>query len=161
ADLLRRVAGEGRVEPIARALPYYPATDLFGSCAPSFTLPDLRTGDTVTFAPGRPAGGAAAPAEPAKPTLLVFWSATGKHCQREVPEILRHARQHPGEYDVVSVTRLRADAPGRPSHRRLTEVYVRANGIDWPVLEDVDGSVSDLYQVVSTPTTFLVAPNGE
>jgi len=92
--------------------------------------------------------------------MLVFWSATCKHCQVELPQLVRWLGEHPGKVDVVSVTRVPPDEPGKPSRRALTTDYVRNTGITFPVLDDWGGAVSDRYGVVSTPTTIFVSPDG-
>jgi len=151
AEVIRRVAGGARVPPLPALPPYYPATELYGHCAPEFSLPDLSGARDVTFR-GRAANG--------KPTLLMFWSATCKHCQKEIPQLLSYVRAHPGEFNVVSVALIKPDRPDGTSHRRITEAYVRSNGIPWQVLDDSSGFAADLYKIVSTPTTFLLTPGG-
>jgi len=151
-ELIRRVEQGVPTAPIGTLPPYYPASALYGQCAPEFTLPELGTGRDVRFG-GRSANG--------KPTFLVFWSATCKHCQKEIPQLIRHVRAHPGEINVVSVALVKPDRPDGFSHRRVTEAYVRTNGMVWPVLDDSSGLAEDLYAVVSTPTTFLISPGGE
>ncbi|HEU4401655.1 MAG TPA: redoxin domain-containing protein [Candidatus Polarisedimenticolia bacterium] len=150
-QLIRRVAQGQPTPPIQNVPPYYPATALYGACAPEFTLPDLATGQDVTFTGRAPNG---------KPTLLLFWSSTCKHCQKEIPQLLLHVRAHPGEFNVVSVALIKPDRPDGYSHRRVTQAYVRTNGIPWPVLDDSSGYAEDLYGIVSTPTTLLITPSG-
>ena len=153
AEQLIRGVAQGASPPAMTGVPpYYPATALFGHCAPGFTLPELSSGRDATFK-ARSADG--------KPTLLVFWSATCKHCQKEIPQLVRRVRDHPGEINVVSVALIRGDRPDGYSHRRVTEAYVRTNGITWPVLDDSSGFAQDLYRVVSTPTTFLISATGQ
>ncbi len=150
-ELIRRVARGTPVTPLADPPPYYPATGLYGHCAPEFSLPDLSGARDVAFHDRTTNG---------KPTLLMFWSATCKHCQKEIPQLLNYVRAHPGEFNVVSVALIKPDRPDGTSHRRITEAYVRSNGIPWPVLDDSSGFAADLYKVVSTPTTFLLTPGG-
>src|SRR5262249_28552812 len=123
ADVIQRVAHSGLPEPIQRVPPYYPASELFGRCAPSFTLTDVMTHKDVTFTGRSPHG---------RPTLLVFWSSTCKHCQVEIPKLVEYTRAHPDVLDVVSVSFIKPDRPDGFSHRRVTEAYIRTNGITWP-----------------------------
>ena len=62
---------------------------------------------------------------------------------------------------MVSVAMIRPDRPDGFSHRKVTEEYVRMKGIPWTVLDDSSGYANDLYKVISTPTTFLIAPDGQ
>ncbi|OLC54277.1 MAG: hypothetical protein AUH92_04350 [Acidobacteria bacterium 13_1_40CM_4_69_4] len=153
AERLIRAGAQGAtLPPITRVPPYYPASELFGQCAPEFTLSEVMSGRVVTFT-GRSANG--------RPTLLMFWSSTCRHCQKEIPQLLAHVRSHPGQYNVVSVAMIKPDRPDGFSHRKVTEAYIRSNGIPWPVLDDSSGYATDLYKVVSTPTTFLISPGGQ
>ncbi len=149
--LIRDVARGEPYAPITRVPPFYPGSELYGQCAPEFTLPEVLSGREVHFA-GRSANG--------KPTLLMFWSATCRHCQKEIPQLLAHVRAHPGLYNVVSVAMIKPDRPDF-SHRKVTEAYIRSNGLPWLVLDDSSGYATDLYQVVSTPTSFLISPGGQ
>jgi thiol-disulfide isomerase/thioredoxin/uncharacterized membrane protein len=151
SDLLRRVAAGDEVPQIKQMHPAYPSAELIGRRAPAFSLHKLGTQDLFTF-PGRTAV--------AKPTLIMFWSATCTHCQVEVPHLVQWVKTHPGAVDVIGVTLLKRDKPGQPSFRTITQSYIEQKGIPWVVLEDTDGAVNDLYESVSTPTTFFVAPSG-
>jgi thiol-disulfide isomerase/thioredoxin len=90
----------------------------------------------------------------------MFWSSTCKHCQVDVPQLVKWVRAHPGAVDVIGVTIIRKDQPGQPSHRAITEAYIKAQGIPWTIVEDVEGIVSDQYGSVSTPTTLFISPSG-
>ena len=151
-DLIRQVARGASPGSLPELRPYYPASELFGRCAPAFHLPELFTGKDVAFSPR---------SENGKPTLLMFWSSTCKHCQKEIPQLLRYVKSHPDQFNMVSVTLIRPDRPDGFSHRKITEAYVRTNGIPWQVLDDSSSLASDLYKIISTPTTFLIAPSGE
>lgn len=151
ADVLTRVVSEGGPDAasVRTKYPYFPAMALDRTCAPGFTLKRFGTDDDFTF---RPASG--------RPTLLLFWSATCKHCQMEIPQLVKWLGEHPGELDVVSITRVPPDEPGKPSRRAITTEYVRTTGIPFPVLDDWGGAVNDRYAVVSTPTSVFVSPGG-
>jgi thiol-disulfide isomerase/thioredoxin len=150
-DVLRDVAKGIDVAQIQNMFPYYPSSRLIGRCAPAFDAKLFGTGAPFTFAGRSPAG---------RPTLVMFWSSTCKHCQVDVPKLVAWVKAHPGVVDVVSVTTIKKDQPGQPSHRAITEAYIRAQGIPWTVAEDADGIVSNLYASISTPTTLFVSPSG-
>jgi len=152
AQVILRVAQSAPPAPVKSATPYYPATELLGRCAPGFTLRDVTSHRDVTFTGRSPNG---------RPTLLVFWSATCKHCQKEIPQLIAYVRNRPDAVNVVSVSFIKPDRPDGFSHRRISEAYIRANGVAWPVLDDSSGYADDLYKVVSTPTTFLLSPGGQ
>jgi thiol-disulfide isomerase/thioredoxin len=151
-QVMARVALGTPTSPIAGVPPYYPASELFGRCAPEFTLADVTSGRSVPFTGRSPNG---------KPTLLMFWSSTCKHCQKEVPQLVAYVRDHPDALNVVSVSFIKPDRADGFSHRRVTQAYIQSHGIGWPVLDDSSGYANDLYRVVSTPTTFLLSPDGQ
>ncbi len=148
--LIREVA-EGKNTIQYKSIPrYYPSSDLVGKCAPTFTLNELNSGEVFDFN-GKSNG---------KPTFLVFWSSTCSHCVVEIPKLIKHQAAHPGKYNIVSVSNIKLDKEDGTSHRRITQTFVKNAKVLFPVLTD-SGRVSELYGVNSTPTTFIIAPNGE
>jgi thiol-disulfide isomerase/thioredoxin/uncharacterized membrane protein len=150
-EVIRQVADGGTPQPVQMLPPYFPGTELYGACAPAFSLPELSTGKRFNFT-GVSSNG--------KPTFLMFWSSTCKHCQKEIPLLLEYVRSHPDEFNMVSVALIRPDRADGFSHRKVTEEYVQVNKIPWTVLDDSSGYANDLYRIVSTPTTFLISPGG-
>lgn len=150
-DILKDVSN-GTLNAQYKSTPqYFPSSEMMGQCAPAFTLNDINSGKPYTFTGKSPNG---------KPTLLVFWSSTCKHCQREIPELVRHSKANPGKYNIVSVSHIKLDKTDGTSHRKITQAYMKSQDIKFPVLVD-SGKVSSLYGVSSTPTSFVIAPNGE
>lgn len=149
AELVTRLANGDALPTIGNKLPYFPGMELARTCAPSFTLERFDSHDPFTFAP-----------RDGRPKMLLFWLATCKHCQQELPQLVRWLGAHPGAIDVISMTRLPPDRPGEPSRRTLTAEYVKSTGITFPVLEDPGGVVSERFAVVSTPTSLFVSPDG-
>jgi thiol-disulfide isomerase/thioredoxin/uncharacterized membrane protein len=150
-EVLREVAKGVEVPQIEKMFPYYPSSRLLNRCAPAFTAKVFGTGAPFAFT-GRSKTG--------RPALVMFWSSTCKHCQVDIPQLVKWIRAHPGAVDVIGVTIIKKDNPGQPSHRAITEAYIRAEGIAWPVVEDVDGVVSKSYESISTPTSFFVSASG-
>jgi thiol-disulfide isomerase/thioredoxin/uncharacterized membrane protein len=150
-DVLRDVANGVEVAQVQRMFPYYPSSELIGRCAPAIQAKTFGTGAPFAYS-GRTQGG--------RPSLVMFWSSTCKHCQVDVPQLVKWVKAHPGAVDVVGVTLIKKDQPGQPSHRAITEAYIRAQAIPWTIVEDVDGIASRAYESISTPTTFFVSPSG-
>ena len=150
-EVLREVATGVEVPQIEKMFPYYPSSRLMKRCAPAFNAKEFGTGAPFAFT-GRSKTG--------KPALVMFWSSTCKHCQVDIPQLVKWVRAHPGAVDVIGVTIIKKDKAGQPSHRAITEAYIRAEKIPWPTIEDVDGVVSKLYESISTPTSFFVSPSG-
>jgi thiol-disulfide isomerase/thioredoxin/uncharacterized membrane protein len=150
-EVMRDVAKGIDVPQIQRMFPYYPTSRLVGRCAPAFNAKVFGTRAPFAFT-GRSSAG--------RPTLVMFWSSTCKHCQIDIPQLVKWVNAHPGAVDVVGVSIIKKDRPGQPSHRAITEAYIRAERIPWTVVEDVNGVVSDVYKSISTPTTVFVSPTG-
>jgi len=150
-DVIREVAKGVEVPQIQRMFPYYPSSRLLGRCAPAFTAKVFGSGAPFAFT-GRSSSG--------RPTIVMFWSSTCTHCQVDVPQLVKWVAAHPGAADIVGVTIIKKDHPGQPSHRAITEAYIRAEHIPWTVVEDVGGVVSDTYASISTPTSVFVSPSG-
>ena len=150
-EVIRKVASGTEVPEIKKMAPYYPATELLGHCAPSFSAKVFDKDDRYAFS-GKSAAG--------RPTILMLWSSTCKHCQIEIPKLQAWLKSNPARVDVVSVSEIQPDRPGRPSHREITREYIKLRGIPWVVLEDPDGAISEIYRGISTPTTYFITPGG-
>jgi len=150
-EVFREVAKGAEVSPVQKMFPYYPSQRLLDRCAPAFKAKVFGSGAPFSFS-GRSTSG--------RPTLVMFWSSTCKHCQVDIPKLVAWVNAHPGKVDVIGVTNIRKDLPGQPSHRAITEAYIRAQHIPWPVVEDVGGAVQIQYASISTPTTLFVSPSG-
>lgn len=151
SDVMALVAKGTEVAQVSRMFPYYPAEELRGRCAPAFQAKLFDGGKSYSFSGRSPSG---------KPTLVMFWSSTCKHCQVDVPQLVKWVKAHPGAVDIVGVTIIKKDKPGQPSHRAITTAYIKDQGITWTVVEDVDGIVTQTYASTSTPTTYFVSPTG-
>lgn len=150
-DIIRDVAKGIEVPQVKNMFPYYPSSRLIAHCAPAFNAKTFGTGAPFTFK-GRSAA--------SRPTLVMFWSSTCKHCQVDVPQLVKWVKAHPNAVDIVGVTIIRKDQAGQPSHRAITDAYIRQQGIPWSVVEDPDGVISEQYGSISTPTTVFVSPSG-
>jgi cytochrome c biogenesis protein CcmG/thiol:disulfide interchange protein DsbE len=150
-DVVVDVAKGVEVPQIQQMFPYYPSARFVDRCAPAFTGKLFGTGAPFAFS-GRSTAG--------RPTLVMFWSSTCKHCQVDVPQLVKWVKAHPNAVDVIGVTIIKKDKAGQPSHRAITEAYIRAQGIPWTVVEDAEGIVTRSYDSISTPTTFFVSPSG-
>jgi cytochrome c biogenesis protein CcmG/thiol:disulfide interchange protein DsbE len=149
--VVRQVASGAAVEQIKNMFPFYPSADLLGACAPAFTAKTFGTGAPYDFTGRSPSR---------KPTLVMFWSSTCKHCQQEIPQMVEWMKKNPGVVDLVSVTHLKRKDGSDAAHRAVTESYIKIKHIPWIVLEDPDNAIAELYRSVSTPTTYVVSASG-
>ena len=149
-DLIRLLAQEGTFEPMKRTWPSYPADRLIGRKYEDFSLPRFHPDGWGKGVTERLSGLLSGQ----RPAVLFFFSSTCKHCQVDVPQLVKFLKENPDMFDVVGITRIKNER-----HRSVSEAYFKAQGIEFPILEDV-GNVSELYRVNSTPTTFYLSPAG-
>ncbi|BCX04010.1 MAG: hypothetical protein KatS3mg053_1948 [Candidatus Roseilinea sp.] len=119
--------------PSPTALPENPALD--------FTLPDLD-GRPVTLSRFR-----------GRIVVLNFWASWCPSCRAEARDFGDFARRYRDRGVIVVGVNMREDAA-------VVRAFAEANGMDYPLLLDVDGSVGRMYQVVGIPTTIIVDAAG-
>lgn len=90
------------------------------------------------------------PARPERPVLVHFWATWCPVCRAEQGSISAIAR----DAEVISV----AMQSGKAEE---VAAYVKEKGIDFPVLNDADGSISNAWGVHAVPASFIVAPDGQ
>lgn len=113
---------------------------LEGKPAPSISRPDLD-GQRVTLESYR-----------GRWVVVNFFATWCVPCQREHPELMRFAEEHPDDVQVLAV--LFDDDP-----KRARDFFAEHGG-DWPVLVDPNGQVSLDYGVRGPPESFLISPEG-
>ncbi len=91
------------------------------------------------------------PAHPERPLLVHFWATWCPVCRAEQGSIAALARDNP---DFISV----AMQSGTPQQ---VAQYMREQGIDFPVINDPDSSISTAWGVHAVPASFIIAPDGQ
>ena len=90
-----------------------------------------------------------------KPVLINFWASWCPPCRSEMPAIQKVYEEFQDQgFVVLAVNSTHQDNLGDA----ITFAQIRK--LTFPILLDKDGSVSDLYEVRSLPTTFFVDPQG-
>lgn len=125
---------------------------LIGKCLPPTTLKDIRSGSAVSLID---------PTSLQKPIFLIFWSATCGHCRKEMPKLSQFIKRNPDLFHWVTVSTLRPQKKvGELSHREFTLKFANEIELKAPILND-PGILAPLLQVAGTPSSFLLAPNGQ
>ncbi len=91
------------------------------------------------------------PAHPAQPVLVHFWGTWCPICRAEQGSIAAIAHDHP---NIITV----AMQSGKPED---VASYMREQGIDFPVVNDAGGAISNAWGVHAVPASFIIAPDGK
>lgn len=84
--------------------------------------------------------------------LVNFFATWCGPCKVEQPELVRFAERHSGSDFVVSISLNEGPADARK--------FFQANGGDWPVIAQGNGSIALDYGVIRLPESYLVNPEG-
>jgi cytochrome c biogenesis protein CcmG/thiol:disulfide interchange protein DsbE len=114
-----------------------------GYPAPNFTLPDLNAKDvslkSVTAK--------------SQVTLINFWATWCPPCRAEIPDLVKFYRK----YSAKGVSVLGIDLREQP---KTVKSFAEKAGMKFPVLTDTSGKISELYQIFSIPSTFIIDRKG-
>ena len=111
--------------------------------APAVTLKTLR-GEAVELAELR-----------GKPVLVTFWATTCPGCMKEIPHLVElHEDFHDRGLSIFGVA-MAYDPPNQ-----VVE-FTESRGLPYRIALDIEGKVAQAFgDVMLTPTTFLIAPDG-
>lgn len=90
------------------------------------------------------------PRQPGKPVLVHFWATWCPICASEQDSIEAIARDHPG---VITIA-LQSGPP------QAVARHMQQQNLNFPVLNDPDGSLSAAWGVHAVPASFILAPDG-
>lgn len=110
--------------------------------APSFTL-DSLDGNTYQVGGKRD-----------KPLMLNFWASWCKPCNQEAPDLVNVYQKYGDQFDLYAIN----ITPG--DNMRNIKAFVEKFQYPFPVLMDMKGEVTDLYQILPIPTSFLIDTDG-
>lgn len=111
-----------------------------GSAAPAFQLPLLSGGSRgLSDLKG-------------KPVLINFWATWCLPCKDEMPLLNRYAQKYQTQLTVIGIDSSEDAA--------LVKPYIDTMGIQFPILLDSNGAVTDRYFVRNFPITFFVDADG-
>ncbi len=109
----------------------------------AFSLPTLK-GDTIQV-PESYKG---------KALLVNFWATWCPHCVEEIPSMNRALKQlDEDRFAMISVS--------YKDTRETMQEFVKQIQVDFPILMDYDGKVSQQWKVFAYPSSFLIDANGK
>ena len=89
-----------------------------------------------------------------KVILLNFWASWCPPCVKEIPSMNRLAESFDADkFEIVSVN-------FKESPETIT-AFLKSVKVDFPVLIDLDGRVSDSYEIFAFPSSFIIDAKGE
>lgn len=111
-----------------------------GEIAPDFVGRTLQ-GDEIRLADNQ-----------GKATMLVFWSPDCSACRHELPAIQAIADDPARSFALITVV----------SYSLPTEVkaFAETNHLNFPIISDESGEISQRYDVHGIPFSYLINPNG-
>ncbi|WP_042546076.1 TlpA family protein disulfide reductase [Yersinia aldovae] len=88
-----------------------------------------------------------------KPVYLNFWSASCGGCLAEMAILDKLSKEYKDNVVVVAINTDSQQVDIKP-------ILVQRN-ISYPVIRDQLGITQERYQVIGTPTSFMIDPNGK
>lgn len=131
-----------RTDPSAVSANRLPAPQE-GFPAPDFTLKTL-SGDQITLSDFQ-----------GNPVLINLWASWCGPCRAEMPDIQEVYDEYKDQGFVV----LAVNATNQDRVKGV-QTFVDKHDLTFPILLDQSGSVSDLYNLRSLPTSFFITPDG-
>ncbi len=87
-----------------------------------------------------------------KAVLVNFWATWCIPCKSEMPLLERTYRRYRGRLQIVGID--------QQETRSAVRDFIKAHGITYPIGLDQNGNVAYAYEIVGTPTSFLLDKRG-
>jgi len=89
-----------------------------------------------------------------KALLINFWATWCPHCVEEIPSMNR-ALNHldPERFAMISIS--------YKDSKEILDEFVKKVKVDFPILLDSDGKVSEQWNIFAFPSSFLIDANGQ
>jgi len=93
--------------------------------------------------------------KPMKPVLVTFWATSCPGCIKEMPHLTEMKHALGDRFEIVAVSMNYDPA------EQVTK-FIKANNYPFIFVMDTDGEIAKAFgEVLLTPTSFLIAPNGK
>lgn len=143
---LRRMASTGQMGTYGALPRYDPVVELIGKKSPDFEAASLDDGITRRWSSLMASD---------KVNVLVFWSVTCPHCQKELPKLNTWLQAHKDGINLVTAARIDND-----QMKAKTQEFCRLSAFSFPTLADPTFRIADLFNVNATPTILVIRPDG-
>lgn len=115
-----------------------------GNLAPDFTL-TTSDGKTVKLSDFR-----------GKKVILNFWATWCPPCRQEIPDMIKYYEANKDKNVVILGVNL-TDSEKNPEN---VTTFLKDNGITYPILFDTKADVSNRYQIINIPTSYVLDTKG-
>jgi peroxiredoxin len=89
-----------------------------------------------------------------KAVLINFWGTWCEPCKREMPLIQKaYEKYHKQGFEVVSIDQKEA--------KFIVNKFIKQYGLTFPVMQDKDSKVNNMYNVYNLPASFFVNREGK
>jgi len=89
-----------------------------------------------------------------KVTVVNFWATWCPPCVEEIPSLNRLRQKMKGKpFELISINYAESS--------QTIDNFLKKINVEFPVLLDIDGSVSTKWNVVAFPSTFVIGPDGK
>ena len=93
--------------------------------------------------------------KPMKPVLVNFWATSCPGCIKEMPHLAKMKQSLGDRFELVAISMDYDPA-------KQVEKFIKANPYPFTFVMDTDGKLAKAFgDVLLTPTSFLIAPNGK
>lgn len=90
-----------------------------------------------------------------RPVLINLWASWCVPCRAEMPALEQAYQEYQGQgFILLAVNATDQD------NRQAALAFAQENDLSFPILFDINGQVSELYQLRALPTSFFVNPDG-
>lgn len=89
-----------------------------------------------------------------KALLVNFWATWCPHCVEEIPSMNRALNQ-------LDKTRFAMISVSYKDTQQIMETFVKKVNVDFPILMDYNGQISEQWKVFAYPSSFLIDANGK
>lgn len=91
---------------------------------------------------------------PKKPVLVNFWATSCPSCIAKMPGLAQLKQEFGDRFEIISISMDYDPA-------QQVDAFIKANPYPFNFIKDSDGQLSEAFgNIRLTPTTFLIAPNG-